>query len=430
MIFDASLDGGPRILVESTAAADVAAVGVWYDRGSRDEDASLAGATHIIEHMLFKGTGELTASQIARRFDSMGGLVNAFTERETMGLHATIPVSGFAETARILTDLVTSARFDPDEFSRELVVIENEIASTLDDVEELAADAFALRYWGNHPLARPIGGTLEDIKTKTRDQVYTFYAEQFMGKPDLITVAGGIDPDQVLKVFEPLIEAKKKHTSHIHHTPASCEAPLLPTKNGLTYKTLSSQYVQVFYAFPGPRHIDDKTYYALEIANAAIGDAMGSRLFQKLREELGICYTIYSSPNLFRDCSLFSIFGTCSVNHAEKLLVGIHEEMQKIAAKGFSEEEIHNAKSHLAGMITIAAQDVEYRMRRLARQALYKSTIIDCSASIKKIHEISVSDVQESIGLFMQNEPILFGAGPQKAEKRFSRQLEQIIQSR
>jgi len=421
LIFDTTYNGGLRLLVESTAATDVAAVGVWYNRGSRDESADLAGGTHIIEHMLFKGTETLSASQIARRFDAMGGFVNAFTERETMALHATVPVQGFHEAANILTDLVTSARFESEEFNRELVVIENEITASLDDVEELAADAFARRYWGNHPLGRSIGGTVADVKNKKREEIFAFYKDHFQGKPNLITVAGGISPETVIQAFEPLIYANSEEPSE--------NKPHPPDRDGSFYHGLSSQYVQIYYALPGPEHIGNHEYYALEIANAALGDAMGSRLFQKLREDLGLCYTIYSSLNLFRDCSLFSIYGTCAVANAEELLQRIHDEIQDIRVKGFSEEEIHNAKSHVAGMITIAAQDVEYKMRRLARQALYKDNIMTCKESIQKIESIELSDIHKGLNLFFKNPPILFGAGPKKAEKRFTRRIEQILLS-
>ncbi len=421
MIFDTTFNGGLRLLVESTAATDVAAVGVWYNRGSRDEPAHLAGATHIIEHMLFKGTEGLSASQIARRFDAMGGLINAFTERETMGIHATIPTSGFTETAHILTDIVTAARFDPEEFKREILVIENEITAALDDVEEVAADAFAQRYWGSHPLGRSIGGSPEDVKSKERDQVFSFYQDHFQGKPHLITVAGGLEPDRVIKAFEPLLSTTTEY-------PQS-DTPNTPVVHGPSYHGLSSQYIQVYYALPGPEHIQDHDYYAIEVANAALGDAMGSRLFQKLREELGLCYTIYSSPNLFRDCSLFSVYGTCAVTHAEELIKRIHEEITTIKLKGFTEEEITNAKSHVAGMITIAAQDVEFKMRRLARQALYKSAIMTCQESIQKINSIKLMDIQKSMELFFQSSPVLFGVGPKSAEKRVTRCIEQIVHS-
>ncbi|AEJ19505.1 M16 family metallopeptidase [Gracilinema caldarium] len=421
MIFDTTFNGGLRLLVESTAATDVAAVGVWYNRGSRDEPAHLAGATHIIEHMLFKGTERLSASQIARRFDAMGGLINAFTERETMGIHATIPMSGFIEAAHILTDMITAARFDPEEFKREILVIENEITASLDDVEEVAADAFAQRYWGSHPLGRSIGGTPEDVKNKDRDQVFSFYQNHFQGKPHLITIAGGLTPDLIMQAFEPLLNVTTEYPQNVK--------PNTPLLHGPSYHGLSSQYVQVYYALPGPDHINDNDYYALEVANAALGDAMGSRLFQKLREELGLCYTIYSSPNLFRDCSLFSVYGTCAVTHAEELIKRIHEEITTIKIKGLTEEEIQHAKSHVAGMITIAAQDVEYKMRRLARQALYKSTIMTTQESIQKIDAIELSDIQKSMDLFFQSSPVLFSAGPKSAEKRITRCIEQILHS-
>lgn len=426
MIFEKTFDGGLRLLVEPTAATDVAAVGVWYNFGSRDEDLTQAGSIHVIEHMLFKGTKDISASQIARRFDAMGGFVNAFTERETMGIHATIPVTGFEEAARIITDIITSARFDPDEYERELLVIENEIEASLDDVEELATDAFAVRYWDKHPLARPICGTVKDIKNKKRDDVYALFEKYFRGKPDLITVAGGIEPAQVVSAFKDLIQsAAEKRTVP---RPVQLQ-PELPLAKGVSYHNLSSQYVQVFYALPGPDHIDDRNYYALEIANAAIGDAMGSRLFQKLREELGLCYTIYSSPNLFRDCSMFSVYGTCAVSNGIELLEKIHTEIREIAEHGFTPDEIETAKSHLRGMITIASQDVEYRMRRLARQALYNGAIMNCTESIDTLMSIDMEVIQKSMAQFMKYPPVIFGAGPKKAAKAFSRRVEQILQS-
>lgn len=421
MIFDQTFNGGLRLLVETTAATDVAAVGVWYNRGSRDEPADLAGATHIIEHMLFKGTDAVSASQIARRFDAMGGLVNAFTERETMGLHATVPLRGFKEAAEILTNIISSATFDLQEFNRELVVIENEITASLDDIEELAADAFAQRYWPQHPLGRPIGGTIEDVKDKKRDEVFTFYQNYFQGKPNLITVAGGLSPEIVIEAFGPLLYAQAD---------SPCEnKPFPPNVYGPSYYRLSSQYVQIYYALPGPEHIENKEYYALEVANAAIGDAMGSRLFQKLREDLGLCYTIYSSPNLFRDCSLFSTYATGALSNADELLQRIHDEIEDIKIKGFTEEEIINAKSHIEGMITIAAQDVEYKMRRLARQALYKSKVMTCRESEEMIESVQVSDILASMKHFYNSAPVLFGAGPKSAEKRLLRRIEQIIHS-
>ncbi|MFQ3547243.1 MAG: pitrilysin family protein, partial [Termitinemataceae bacterium] len=286
MIQERTFDGGLRLIVETTAAADVAAVGVWYNRGSRDEQASEHGITHIIEHMLFKGTKNLSASQIARSFDVMGGLVNAFTERETMALHATVPLSGFPNAVSILSDIITQAAFDQEEFTKELIVIENELAAVMDDVEELASDAFSEYYWGEHPLAHPIGGNLSDIRQKSLDQVYLFYQNHIQALPDIISVAGGINIDSVYDAFAPFIDAvKKKKATHSTYLSSSLAFKNPPSVTVPRYHVLDSQYVQIFYALPGPERLSDERYHDIIIANAAFGDTMGSRLFQKLRED-------------------------------------------------------------------------------------------------------------------------------------------------
>lgn len=418
MIRDLTLDGGVRLLVETTAAAEVAAVGVWYDRGSRDEGHGEGGATHVVEHMLFKGTVDLSASDLARRFDALGGAANAFTEREVMGLHAVVPVEAFAKAARLLCALVNGAAFEGEEFCRELSVISNELEAAEDDPEEAAADAYSKRLWGEHGMGKKIGGEKSEVQALRRDLIYDFYLRRFKGSPALITVSGGIDADRAFSLFN-----RAGFSLAAEGVLPTRLPPPQPAVRGQVFQVFPAQYVQVFCGVQRFGRITDGSYYALETANAAFGDSMGSRLFQKLRERLGLCYSVYSAPTLFHDFSLWSAYATCAAEDAPRLMRALYEEIRSAADEGFMEEEIVCAKAHLRGMIKIAAQDAEYRMRRLARQALYGSPIMSVAESIAAIAAVTADQASAALADFLSQPPIIFAAGNRRAKAGFSREL-------
>lgn len=418
MIRDLTLDGGVRLLVETTAAAEVAAVGVWYDRGSRDEGPAEGGSTHVVEHMLFKGTADLSAADLARRFDALGGAANAFTEREAMGLHAVVPVEAFEDASLLLCALVSGAAFDGEEFSRELSVISNELEAAEDDPEEAAADAYSRRLWGEHGVGKKIGGEKAEVQALRRDRVYDFYLRRFRGRPSLITVSGGIDPDRAFRLFNGAGFSPAAEGAFPSRQP-----PPQPAVRGQAFQVFPAQYVQVFCGMQRSGRIAEGSYYALETANAAFGDSMGSRLFQKLRERLGLCYSVYSAPTLFHDFSFWSAFATCSAEDAPQLMRVLYEEIRSAAAAGFTEEEIVCAKAHLRGMIRIAAQDAEYRMRRLARQALYGSPIMSVSESLEAIAAVTADQASAALADFLCLPPVIFAAGNRRARAGFAREL-------
>ncbi len=417
MIRDFGLDGGLRLLVEPTAAAEVAAVGVWYDRGSRDEAELDAGATHFVEHMLFKGTETRSAAAIARQIDALGGTINAFTERETMALHAVVPGEFLAEAVEILCDLVMNARFDPADFEIERTVIENEIEAADDDPEEAAADAFAHRLWGSHPVARKIGGEATAVRTLRPEQVRSWYESHFQGRATVLSVAGGVEPDRVAEVVSRIAAQGRRCLP-------TEKAPRLPPPpdrmDGPKYQVLKGQYVQLFYGLHGQGRLPQDLYYPLAVADAAIGDSMGSRLFQELREQRGLCYSVYSAPTLLSDSSLWSAYATSSVANGSELKDRLSATIQQIAAQGLKEGELATAKAHVKGMIRIASQDTEYHMRRIARQALSESPLLTCAQSIQKIEAVTAEDARRAMDWFFKSKPVIFAVGPKGGRRAFN----------
>jgi len=406
-----------RLLIEPTAAAEVAAVGVWYDRGSRDESDLDAGATHFVEHMLFKGTSTRSAASIARRIDALGGAVNAFTEREAMALHAVVPGEAFSEAAEILCDLVMDARFDADDMEKERTVIENEIEAADDDPEEAAGDAFSRRLWGAHPVARKIGGEAAAVRAIHPDRVRGWFENYFQGRATVISVAGSVDPDQVADVFLRIASRGRRcvPTVQPQRTP-----PPASDSTGQSYQVLQGQYVQLFYGLQGQGRLPQDLYYPLAVADAAIGDSMGSRLFQDLREQRGLCYSVYSTPTLLSDASLWTAYATSSIANAGELNKRMGDLIRQIAAQGLEAHELTTAKAHVKGMIKIASQDTEYHMRRIAWQALSESPLLTCAQSIEKIEAVTADEAGRAMDWFFKSKPVIFAVGPKSGRRAFN----------
>ncbi len=423
------LGGSTRLLVESAAAADVVAVGLWYGRGSRDESSGQAGMVHIIEHLLFKGTISRSASDIARGIDRLGGAINAFTEKECMAIHAVVPRDGFFAAAEIIVDFINNAQFDSKDFLRERAVIENEIQAAEDDPEEYAQDAFFRRLWGDHAVARKISGEIADIRRYDRDAAYEFYLRYFQGSPDLISVAGGVSPEDAAFAFRDLASVSLRSKFKNVSAASARIAPPLADPTGTPYASMSALQMQTFIAFQTEAPIRGDAYYRLEVANTAFGDSMASRLFQSVREDKGLCYSVFSSPTLFSDCSLWICYATGSPSNSIELVRSMLCEIESLSVNPLSTEEVETAKAHLCGMTRIASQDMEYRMRRIARQALWDNSILTHEESIERIRNVTASEANGALASMMANKPVFFGVGPKKGASSFNRGVTKLRES-
>ena len=407
------LVGGTPCIVDTTAATEVAAVGFWYDRGSRDEAPGERGSTHFIEHMLFKGTRRRAAFDIAREIDRLGGSINAFTERESMSVFAVVPEDGFEKTVEIMLDMTGDSLFDTEEFERERTVIENELSAADDDPEEAAADAFADLVWKNHPLGLKIGGTAADVASLSRDSVFESYRAHYAGAVDIMTVAGDVSGERVSAALAGVFPIPKQKPAR--------KSPEWPPATGAYYSSAPFQHVQVFCSFQLPGKLSSTEYYALQAANTAMGDSMSSRLFQSLRERQGLCYSIYSAPTLLSDATLWTVFASSTVDTLPALLEGIGEELERFRDSGsFGAEETQDAVAQIRGGMKLEATDVEHRMRRLARQTAYGSAPISVSEASERIAAVGREAAGRSLlDFFDRSSPLVFAFGPAKAKSRF-----------
>ena len=421
MIESVELVGGTSCIVDTTAATEVAAVGVWYGRGSRDEGDTEKGSTHFIEHMLFKGTRKRDAFRIAREIDRLGGTINAFTERESVSVFAVVPSDAFERTAEIIVDMTEDALFDKIEFERERTVIENELSAAEDDPEEVATDAFAQLMWKDHPLGRKIGGTIDDVKKLDRDAVYSTFKSKYAEAADVVTVAGDVDPERARRTFNGAFRKSKQKPDR--------DAPVWPAVAGAYYEKASFQHVQVFCSFQLPRTIPNREYYALQVANTAMGDSMSSRLFQALRERSGLCYSIYSAPTLLSDVSLWTIYASSTPETIPQLIDGISDELNSfLNSSGFDDEEFNDAKAQLRGGMKLESMDIEHRMRRIARQTLYGNEPFSIAQASDLIGSVNNTEVDGALfGFLRGSKPLLFAAGPAGAKSRFMASAEKLL---
>jgi len=432
LITSFDIGGVTRLLVDTAAATEVAAVGVWYALGSRDESEGQVGSTHFIEHMLFKGTPSRNSYEIACEVDRLGGSINAFTERECMALHITVPSDAFESAAAVLIDLISNSIFEENEIEKERTVIANEIEAADDEPEEVASDAFQAHIWPSHPVSRKIAGDLKDLNKLSPELLNNRYNEYFNNRPYVISVAGDVDPERAYKAFSCLTE-KKNNGLKLEQSPSVLPiAPIRQVPNfspeGPSYVPAPFQHIQLFCAF-GSEYIEEKDYYSLELANAAIGDSMSSRLFQELREKSGLCYTVYSSPSLLSDSSLWTAYATCSKENTGELVKRMNQEIMRLKRNGLFADEVENAKAHIIGSMKIAASDMEYRMRRLARRALYGGPVLSHTEALQKIINLTVADANRAIGLFLKNDPVYFAVGPLSAKSSFKKALAQAKES-
>jgi predicted Zn-dependent peptidase len=413
LIIDSSISGEPRFLLDSSATTDVVAVGVWYNRGSRHESEYLSGATHLVEHMVFKGSKHHSAAALSRRMDRLGAYVNAFTERETMGLHVTVPKEGLNEACHILKEMLHESVFDVQEFHKEKQVIANELLAAEDDPEEWASEAFLRSIWPNHQLSRSIGGDRKNVLGFDPSLIYSFWSDIFKGRASLVSMAGGIQKEEVDGIKDILKFSTMDKSPLIEATP-------IMFNEASKYIVKNTQYVQVYVALPCVGRVENSQYYPLHVYNTILGDSMSSRLFVKLREEEGLCYSIYSSIDLFSDTTLWYIYATVDIHNLQRLLYQIDSIIKEVGAFRISKDELDDAKSHLMGSIRIASIDIEYRMRRIARQALYGTSVLDIQSSIKSIQSVEIEDIIRSVNMFFDNKPTYIVVGPSQGKRAFN----------
>jgi predicted Zn-dependent peptidase len=385
LIRSETLANGARLLLEPVDRTDTICIGFWYLHGSRDEGEGQHGLSHFLEHMLFKGTRSRSALQIAQEIDRVGGIINAFTEKESTCIYAIMPKEHLRLAFSVLSDMASDSLLDEVELEKEKSVVVNEIQSVDDSPEEKGHERFLRQVWGTHPLALKITGEVEEVEKYRRAELEAFYRDRFVSSTAIIAVAGNFDPAEVRDLAEAAIPRPR--------VPVSLPPRVLPdASRSLDFATDRFNQVQIYAGTSYPVDHDIRHYYTSLVFSTSFGESMSSRLFQSLREELGLCYTVYSFRTFFSDTGLWTVYASATPALARKLLVALDGELARLARDPLSERENEDAKSHLVGSMILSREDMETRMKRLVRQYTMIGRVLEFEEAVDMIRSVTPED--------------------------------------
>jgi len=391
------LENGIRVVSGKMPGVRSVSIGVWIDAGSRDEKPEENGLSHFIEHLVFKGTKKRSAKEIAVALESVGGSLNAFTGREHTCYYAKVLEEHLEIALEIISDILKNSLFRPVDFNREKSVIIEEIMDAEDTPGELVFDLFMETLWGEHPLGRPIIGTLRSVSKLKRKQVFEYLHTNYIYPGVVIAASGKLNHDKLVKWVE------RKFRFHQHGPQRSSqEEDLIPRPDKKVTKRKSAQ-THVCLGLPNFSFTHSQKYAALVLSNI-LGGGMSSRLFQKIREDLGLAYNIYSFSDFFEDSGVFGIY--LGTNH-QKLIPAIKlilKEFSSIKKKKISKKELEHAKYQLKGGLILGGESTTNQMNRLARHELFFGDYFGLDKTISLIDKVRSADVTEVADRLLDSE--------------------------
>jgi len=383
------LPNGLMVLTERMPYVRSVAMGVWIDCGSRDETLATNGISHCIEHMVFKGTTTRSAQQLAREVDSIGGNLDAFTGKETVCFNIKVLDENTAAALDLLTDLALHPTFAPEEISREQGVILEEIKMDEDNPDYLVHELFTQNFWKGDALGRPILGTAKTVSSFTQQIVFNEYARRFTPPNMVFSAAGNLDHSsfvaQVEAAFHSL-DASSSEKLARHNPPAVFPHITLKKKKSL-------EQVQFCLAVPA-LPVDHPDRFTAHLMNSILGGGMSSRLFQSVREERGLAYSIYSEMNPFRDTGSLAVYAGCAAENARQVLDLTLSEFRRLKSEPVSVEELKRAKDQSRGNMVLGLESSGSRMSNLARQQMYYGRFFSVEDIVAGIDAVEAADIQ------------------------------------
>jgi len=389
------LDNGIRILSKKIPHARSVSMGVWVNVGARDEAPSENGLSHFIEHMIFKGTKKQSALQIAKEFDSIGGNTNAFTTMETTCYHAKVMDTHLDTMVDILSDIFLCSTFDSIEVEKERTVIVQEIAMTEDAPEEYIHTLSGHTYWGNNPLGQSILGSRENILSFETETIKKFFSRLYQPERILISIAGNVEHDHFVNLVRQQFESIK----------ASNSLPVRTTPTGRSKVAIYSRDLEQVHICIGTKglSITDPRRYAFSLINTILGGNMSSRLFQEIRENRGLAYSVYSFISPHVDTGMFGIYEGVNPENARETINIILNEMLKLKEIPVDLTELQSAKEYTKGNLMLASESIDSQMVRLAQNEIHFGRHIPLQEVVDKIEEVKVDDLIDTASTFFDN---------------------------
>ena len=416
------LPSGLRIVTEEVPSVRSAAIGIWVNVGSRDETPAVAGASHFLEHLLFKGTTRRTALEISATIEAVGGEMNAFTSKEYTCFYARVIDTDLPMAIDVVSDLITSSIVSALDVDAERKVVLEEIAMRDDDPSDLVHDLYAETYYGDTTLGRPILGTVKSIKEMSRSSVFNYYKKKYLPQDLVVAVAGNIKHKRVVA----MVEEALSRDDFLDVKGAPQIRPNTPVKtkpmHSVGLLTRKTEQAHMFYGMEGVARSDDRRF-AMGVLASALGGGMSSRLFQEIREKRGLAYSVYAYAQQFAGSGQIGFYAGCNPTKAIEVVEIIREVLADVAENGMSHEEIERAKGAVRGSLVLSQEDSASRMSRIGKNEIVYGQVMGFDDILKAIARVNPTDVREIASEYLTKSPTLALVGPFKNEAKFEKVL-------
>lgn len=408
MVKRLTLKNGIRIILEYMPILETVSVGFFFITGSANETEKENGYSHFIEHMLFKGTNDMTSKEIVRYIEGVGGVFNAYTSRHFTSFYINIISKYFDRAIDTLSNIALNSAFREEDIKKEKKVIIEELKMTSDSPEEIMTNQFFEKAYKGTSMQFPIGGNIKNIKNISRDKILTYFKNHFNSNNLIVSIAGNFNVKSAIYKLSSM-ELKQ------NILPANEELPFF-------YKSVSkekSDLNQVYFALITPSYSAcDKRKYTMNIVNDIFGGSSYSRLFQSIRENKALCYSIYSNNSAFLNGGTFDIFGSTSLDRYEKTVTSIYDEIERLLDERITKEELEEAKESYKSSMSFSKFSASFAMNKNARNELYFSKYVSYKDLYNTIDKININDINKAIeDIFQDKKFFLTAVGPKGTKK-------------
>jgi predicted Zn-dependent peptidase len=404
------LDSGLRVVTEALPGLRSVTLGMWVGSGSRDETDVSSGASHFLEHLLFKGTEDRSAREIAEAIESVGGEMNAFTTHEQTVFYVRVPDTQFALAFDILADIVWQPAFRESDVESERQVILEEIGMRDDTPDDLVHELFEQAMFPGHPLGREVLGSEATIKSMSRERIAEYHGAHYKPSNLVFAAAGNLDHDDVLA----------RARARFPEDPGIRPARPRPELRGPEPVVVTTRSTEQDHVVVGLRALPslDPDRYAFGVLNQAFGGGMSSRLFQSVREERGLAYSVYSYRAAYEDAGFLAIYAGTAPDRVHETLGVIGDELELLARDGLSAAELEAAKGHIAGSLAMSLETSSSRMRRIGRAEQAEGEVPAIDELVARVEAVTADDVARVVDRVLRDaQPTLAVVGPHEASE-------------
>jgi predicted Zn-dependent peptidase len=418
MLIKNTLENGLRVVCEKIDYVRSVTIGIWVRTGSRYENDDNNGVSHFIEHMLFKGTNKRTAKEIAENIDCIGGQINAFTGKEYTCYYTKTLDSHMNEAFDVLADMLLNSKFSVDDIEVEKKVVKEEINMYEDAPEELVSDLLHKTVWKNDSLGYPILGTSETLEKITREKIIDYKNQNYNPKNIVIAAVGNLDTEKFIDLVNEYFKVIKSNEFLEDNYKKS------EFNGGLFVKNKDTEQTHMCIGFKGVEHGDEKLY-SLSALNNIFGGGMSSRLFQKIREEMGLVYSIFSYPSSYIKTGIYTIYAAMNADFTEKVIELIKVEIENLIKNGITSQELNKAKEQLKGNYILGLESTGSRMHSIGKTEIILNKDHDIDKILNYIDKIKIEEIEEVLKMVFNFDNIgLTLVGKIKEEKNYQKSYE------